>query len=345
MNVGIATLLAKPRTRRGASTFEYILIVGLVALVALVGLRAMGSSVTAKITCQIATLFGSEGAACGPGSERAARSTSPGAGGTGNPALPEGTGAKFEPVAGQPFVQGDGDSSKAHPSDITQGALNDCYVLSSFAAIAYRDPKFLEGMIQQNKDGTYTVRFRQPNDHPFWQFWESSTKDVKVTVTAEFPMKDGKPVFAQLGDSKDGTQELWPLIVEKAYAQYKGGYTAFANGGVPAKVLADITGKEGHFLLNDSIEFSDVYDRWKSGDAIVANTRAPDSVKTNPLFGVDSPLKEPLVAWHIYYVTNVDNDKKTITLRNPWGWEHPEVTLTWEQYKAAYEVTQTNSTR
>ena len=39
---------------------------------------------------------------------------------------------------------------------------------------------------------------------------------------------------------------------------------------------------------------------------------------------------------HAYYVTNVDKEHKTVTVRNPWGWDAGETTLTWDEFSSSF---------
>jgi hypothetical protein len=320
------------------------MLVGLVALVAMGGFRIVGTTVTGKIGCQAATLFGGGGdcAAAATTTGTASAAASDGSGGTApptNPDLPDGSGATYTSLDGEVYVRGEGEESAADPSDISQGAINDCYVLSPLAAIAHVDPGFIEDMVRDNGDGTYSVRLREPNDPPWWQFWESDTRDVWVTVTDEFPTVDGNPLYAKTGDGDRDHRELWPLIVEKAYAEHMGGYTAFTDGGAPSGVLEDITGRESTRLTNADSSFDDLYALHEDGNAITTNTKTADEVKDNPLFQADSPAGEPLVAWHIYYVVGMNEDDQTVTLRNPYGWDRGTITVTWAQYQEAFRIT------
>ena len=55
---------------------------------------------------------------------------------------------------------------------------------------------------------------------------------IEVTVDADFPTKDGKTQLYT--KAKDG--ELWPLIIEKAYAKLDGGYERLGKGGSPCTI-------------------------------------------------------------------------------------------------------------
>jgi len=45
-------------------------------------------------------------------------------------------------------------------------------------------------------------------------------------------------------DDDTGIAEVWPLVIEKAYAKFKGNFTAI-NGGYPEVALSDLTGGVG----------------------------------------------------------------------------------------------------
>lgn len=48
---------------------------------------------------------------------------------------------------------------KPDSADIKQGAVNDCYFLSTVESLLNKDPKLISNMISENKDGSYTVKF------------------------------------------------------------------------------------------------------------------------------------------------------------------------------------------
>ena len=77
--------------------------------------------------------------------------------------------------------------------------------------------------IQNNDNGTYTVTFHDGDE------------EVEVTVTADVPVdSDGEPIFAEFpysGVDQNGSDyELWPAIIEKAYARYRGDYREIEGG-------------------------------------------------------------------------------------------------------------------
>ena len=82
-------------------------------------------------------------------------------------------------------------------TDIAQGGLGDCGLMTALAEIAYRSPTTITSMFIVNGDGTYTVRF-----------YNNGQADY-VTVDSQLPSG-----YASLAN------ELWVGLAEKAWAQY-----------------------------------------------------------------------------------------------------------------------------
>jgi hypothetical protein len=314
---------------RGAGLLEYIVVVGLVALVALGGFRAFGAAALDKVNDQadcVATF------SCGPGSQTGAQ---PGVASAGaavtangsngppsNPPFGNITGSTgHTAIPGDVTVIGQGDGAAVHPNDINQGGLGDCYLLSSLGAIALQNRSVIENAIRDNGDGTYTVTFHEPSNAPFWKLWADDYNRVEITVSNEFATDaNGAPAFARFGD----TNELWPMIVEKAYAQWKGGYQQI-NGGVAGNAMEAITGQESTVVVGD-MDLDDMAEAFEDGEAIVLSSM-PSADAKGPLYDNGT-----LVSGHAYFVTNVDEANGRVTIHNPWGWERGEITLTYQEY-------------
>lgn len=250
-------------------------------------------------------------------------------------------GIAYGPVPGRPFLPGEGDGSDIHPSDVRQGSIGDCYLLASLAAIAQQNPEAIRRMIRANEDGTYTVTLYQ--HHSPLAFWEPRFEPVEVTVTPDFPTRNGAPVFAHPGDASGGEQELWVMLIEKAYAQSHSSYGAI-EGGFGSDAMQHLTGAPSEWHLPQAVSFSDLADHFEAGHAMTASSLAdlrlevgelsldiPDFTRSNPLYQGNA-----LHASHEYYVSGIDRAAQTISLRNPWGWQEPEITLTFEQFRQSF---------
>jgi hypothetical protein len=134
------------------------------------------------------------------------------------------------------------------------------------AAVARARPEVIRSLIHDRGDNTYDVSLFIAEDGGFIQ---NPRPPRTVRVSSNFPARSGRPVYAQTGDtSAEGVRELWPMLIEKAYAaMISGGYASLSGevedagrvGGLPAllgtaagptlvagltdeQVLADISG-------------------------------------------------------------------------------------------------------
>jgi Flp pilus assembly pilin Flp len=208
--------------------------------------------------------------------------------------------------------------------DIDQGQLGDCHLLSSLAAIAAQDPSAIERMIVDHGNGTYTVTFYVDGE------------PVQVTVSDEFPLRHGQSPFSDPGDPP----EIWPLIIEKAWAQYKGSYGEI-HGAVTAETLASMTGGEVTSTDAEDQSLGDLATRFGAGHPVAVSSFQDDDVDDIPEYqeaftdanGMEVP---PLVSGHAYYVTDVDEAAGTITIRNPHGPTLPPITLAYDDFQRLF---------
>lgn len=111
---------------------------------------------------------------------------------------------------------------------------------------------------------------------------------------------------------------------------------------LPSQVsMADLAGHlaKGHAVVlatHEDITFSVP----KRGAGMVL-TDVPDITDWHPGY-TSNVYGEPLVPEHGYYVTGVDAAKNTITVRNPWGWHHPPLTIPYDQYLLLFPNVQIN---
>lgn len=113
------------------------------------------------------------------------------------------------------------------PVDVKPGILGDDWFLSALSILAER-PALIERLFltrHVNEIGIYRVKLCKNGE---WQI---------VTIDDHFPCyPKGEPIF-----SSCLTNDLWVLILEKAYAKLHGGYYQLRNGFVN-EALLDLTG-------------------------------------------------------------------------------------------------------
>lgn len=207
----------------------------------------------------------------------------------------------WAPRAGEVSVNGfDAD-------DPLQGQVGDCYFISALAAVAKSQPELLAQAVTTNRDGTYTVRFfERKNGDP-------SPKPVSVTIDGNFANRFGRLEYAAARETK----ELWPMIFEKAYASWKGGFGDI-EGGMSATALEALTGaKPGFFPVTTE----------SKPEAIAAQLEAA-LAQRGAVVALSKPWEpsvQGVVADHAYTVLGVEKrgGETFVKLRNPWGEREP----------------------
>ena len=191
--------------------------------------------------------------------------------------------------------------------DAMQGQVGDCYFISALASVAKSHPEILANAVKTNRDGTYTVTFFEKKPGA------TQLSPVPVTIDGNFANRHGRLEYAAARETK----ELWPMIFEKAYAQWKGGFGAI-EGGMSATALEALTGaKPGFFPVTSEskpdVLFAQIKDALAGNGCVVALSKPWD------------PGEPGVVADHAYTLLGVEekNGQKFVQLRNPWGEKEP----------------------
>lgn len=227
----------------------------------------------------------------------------------------------FKQIKGELYVRKPNESNAVKPSDVHQGNMGDCYFLASVAALAKTNPEMIKQMIQQNKDGSFTVKFtsQQPAvGKPYQTYSDLPLKDRFVNVQNNFAYEQGagnalgaKPI-----------QDMWPLVLEKAFVKDTGGYATAGKGGWPNKVLQNYLG----FAASTTNALEE-----QSQDSLIqalGQAKILPTVASTGLFNEGNKklaLQYDIVSTHAYAVLGLSTglaNGKTVTmvnLFNPWG--------------------------
>lgn len=255
-------------------------------------------------------LGGSSGGGGSPGG--AGGDGSGGGVGDGNPDMrDDDKQSSYEEIEGPVVADG------VQPTDVRQGALGDCWLISTMQGVAAANPQLIEQNIRDNGDGTYTVTLYE------------NGKPVEVTVNDEFPAVQGDPTYAD----NEGDRELWPLLYEKAMAEHMGGSYEDLDSDWPSKAIEAITGEEVKtydegWLPWDNKDLpphSDLRSTLADGGVIIASTNGDG----------DKASDGALVSNHAYSVTGIDSDGN-VTVQNPWGSHEPPITMTYEEFEKQF---------
>jgi hypothetical protein len=231
-----------------------------------------------------------------------------------------------------PFLWDDADSSAADESDIRQGNIGDCFLMSSMGAIALTHPELLEDMIEVLPDGRYKVRFYDKKCDGI--FGPCHYEEHYVIVDGNFGNTHANPAD-NLGD----TQETWPMIIEKAYLQWQkeNGINPLTDLPSPAVALSAMTGKDCVNYPSSLMSMDALYESFQRGDAITAGSKWPTDITRPDFFGPQDNIPDG----HVFFVTNVDPIANTVTVQNPWP-DSPPITMSFEDYQKSFWLTTTN---
>jgi hypothetical protein len=218
------------------------------------------------------------------------------------------------------------------PSHVRQKGMGDCYLMAAMAAVARANPDAIRKLIKPTGDGKYAVSLYE---HRWLGPDPVHTEIVDTTVPVD---ASGKPLYGE-GDltikgDVEADRPLWPLLIEKAYAQWKGGWNAIGHGGQVSGALETLTGHEASQKKTSDYEPAQIGQimekEIKEGKALEAQTG--DMPKDFTPLGTTGQAGEhqamvggkKVTFGHAYAVGRVEPAVMTIDLQNPWGYDHIE---------------------
>jgi Calpain family cysteine protease len=211
------------------------------------------------------------------------------------------------------YLQEPGTGSAISVSDINQGQMGDCFLLSSIGELALWHPGAIMNMITVNPDGSETVALHVGASGQLPTYGTTSFKTAFVNVTNSFPSYAVNNGAAQ--DVCNGQKEIWVQVLEKAVATLNGGYSAIANGGNPMIAMEELVGQPTTFFSPAALTLQGLQSHIAAGDLIVMDTRSSSS------------LPYGLYSSHAYMFENLTMVGGTwmVQLGNPWGFAQPSL--------------------
>ncbi|CAJ1985889.1 cysteine peptidase - Clan CA - family C2 / CAL4.1 [Leishmania donovani] len=240
------------------------------------------------------------------------------------------------------------------PGEVEQGELGDCWLMCAVATQAedptvvmqmFRHPKGADSARCERAIGAYRVSF---NKNGLWR---------SILVDDYFPVIAGAPAFAHSRD----LCELWPAVLEKAFAKMHGSY-AMIQSGDPMHALTDMTGFPA-MRIDEMVAKAAVHNgrdlesqmiQWqRKGYQAILTTPGkapaiPADAQSSPDFSDQPEMEEAFAGTgflpgHAYSVLDVKEFQKgqirLICLRNPWvhgsGWTRAWAwdALEWQQHR------------
>ena len=186
-----------------------------------------------------------------------------------------------------------------HPNDIYQGKLGNCYFLSSISAIAEHPERLTRLILTQNinEKHVYAVAIN------YCGVWK------KIYLDSYFPVVGRHILFCHTDD-----EEIWAMLLEKAYAKLFSGYWNIGHAGWSFHALKDLTGAPCEYtqihMVNKDTLWRNIIDCDRRDDIMVAATKNTSTIKR---YGLDPGHAYTLVGAYEL------NGQRVLELRNPWG--------------------------
>jgi calpain len=224
---------------------------------------------------------------------------------------------------GAPKIELFSDGTEA--GDVRQGGLGDCYFLGALSIIANSQDRLMRIFPTIRKElqvtpsplryiacfgGTKTVFDQEYNAEGIYAVRFHRYGETRIVVVDDYLPCDsnGWPVYAQPPAT---SAEIWPLIVEKAYAKLNGSYEMIV-GGDEAEALAELSGGVPYNQLSlQQITPADAERMIEDHSILVGASRKLKGTFSgligNHAYSVLKTVKIPRLDLHL------------VQLRNPWG--------------------------
>jgi len=213
------------------------------------------------------------------------------------------------------------------PNIIEQGNLGDCYFLAALSSLS-KYPNHVKKLFMFNTtniSGVYVVIL----------FDEKISSWREILVDDYLPVKTGI-IIDDFAFTKTKDYSIWPHLLEKAYAKYKGSYSDI-HGGYTANALRTLTGsevstfyhsnfksnnvkKENEFILDF---FKDLKKASDAGYIICTGSYPIQEDNKNSVKGI-IPSHAYSIIDILYFYDDENLPVRLIKLRNPHGkneWE------------------------
>ncbi len=210
-----------------------------------------------------------------------------------------------------------GDATWAAAGDIQQQVANTCSLLSSLAAFTRTSTTDLAARIKYDySDARYIVPVYVNNQ------WTA----VSLSFDGDWSDNDPYPVA-----QSDGSRDYWPILYQRAFLQAQN-----VDTSNPDSTQWAVRGTRANDLVKQSWRYPEVALKAVTGVNAVPGTVLSDTSLLAMENAVDSGHnvvanthtalnRRPSVAGtglvfsHTYAVVDVDDQARTVTLRNPWG--------------------------
>ncbi len=200
-----------------------------------------------------------------------------------------------------------------HKSDVKQGSVADCYFMAVVTELAISCWPQIQTRFTCFGGQTYVQ-----NGEYEVELFLTPTTTQKFRVPAK--LDRGQDMARLPGDmDENGLSEVWPIILERAYAARRGGYKFLTKAGSSVEdAWLALTGMSGQCLacggMTDLAILQQIQAAHGNGKRIVIGIKQSAPQYTN------------VVADHAYVFLGFNADG-SLNLHNPWGHEHAVLSL------------------
>jgi hypothetical protein len=199
-------------------------------------------------------------------------------------------------------------------SDINQGQIGDCFLLSSIGEIVRINPAFISNMIHLNADGTESVTLYKASNGSLAGWGTTAFKATTVSVTNSFQSNGVNNGATQ--DVVGNQKEIWTKVLEKADATLNGGVglNSIANGGSPVLAMEALTGHTASYTTPQMLSYASLLADISAKDLLVFDTPSAGTL-SNGLYNCH--------AYMFDHMTGTNSSNAMVYLDNPWGFAEP----------------------
>lgn len=203
-----------------------------------------------------------------------------------------------------PYIQGEGDTDAVAANDVGQGVLGDCYFVAAMMGVARRYPNRIREMITELQGGYFQVSF-----YHRIQGTVPAQFETRTVIVGPYRFKNEQVKTGDVDACK--TEEIWPWILEAAYAAYRGGYSVIGQGGDPEIALQFFLGKATFWEPIGDLTLPNLQTAFADGQTLIFSSKP------------NGQLNYGVVNNHAYVLESITPDNKLV-LKNPWGKDHPQ---------------------
>jgi len=231
-----------------------------------------------------------------------------------------------------------------NPEDLCQGRIGNCWLIAAIACVA-EYPQIIENVFCNKK----TIN----GDHKYeFNFYDILNDDfIQINIDDFIPCekrllheKHAKPIFC----TNDNIREVWPLLLEKAFAKYVKSYSNLIGGnlGWAWQILTGINDQDMYIKQKDgwmkyNLDLKSQKNKLKNGDLRPCPYNRPyfqKPIQKDELIqlllslknqskligcsingGMEDELQNGLITNHAYSLLTINEKHNLVKLRNPWG--------------------------